>query len=48
MADRVDELQQQVEALRTRLARQTEATSRITASLDLESVLQGWLTAPVR
>ena len=43
MADRVEELQQQVEALRTRLARQTEATSRITASLDLESVLQGVL-----
>ena len=45
MADRVEELQQQVEALRDRLARQTEATSRITASLDIESVLQGALNS---
>ena len=43
MASRVDELAQQVEALRARLARQTEATSRITASLDFETVLQGVL-----
>ena len=43
MAKRADELAQQVEALRERLARQTEAMSRITASLDYATVLQGVL-----
>ena len=43
VAERGGGLAQQVEALRARLARQTEATSRITASLDFETVLQGVL-----
>ncbi len=43
VAERGGGLAQQVEDLRARLARQTEATSRITASLDFETVLQGVL-----
>ena len=43
MADLVEDLQQQVEGLRKRLVRHTEAMSQITASLEFDSVLKGVL-----
>ena len=43
MSDRVDELAREVETLRRRVSLLIEATSRITATLDVETMLQGVL-----